>query len=80
MTVVTGNVEEFIKNLKEQKGSKIRIVGGAEIHDLLGKNSTVQKRKPGIEAFLGRDLTIRTNGLTALYSEILKLLEIDYFS
>jgi len=43
VTFITGDVPEFIKNLKDQEGSKIGIVGGAEILDVLLKSKLVDE-------------------------------------
>lgn len=43
VTYITGDIPEFIKNLKEQEGSKIWIVGGAEILDVLLKSNLVDE-------------------------------------
>ncbi|MFF2483502.1 dihydrofolate reductase family protein [Paenibacillus sp. NPDC058071] len=43
VTFVTGDVPEFIEELKEQDGSKIWIVGGAEILDIFLKNNLVDE-------------------------------------
>ncbi|MFD0717087.1 dihydrofolate reductase family protein [Paenibacillus sp. GCM10027626] len=43
VTFVTGDVPEFFEDLKEQEGSKIWIVGGAEIFDVLLKSNLVDE-------------------------------------
>ncbi|KEQ22417.1 dihydrofolate reductase family protein [Paenibacillus tyrfis] len=43
VTFVTGDVPVFIEKLKEQDGSKIWIVGGAEILDVLLKSNLVDE-------------------------------------
>ncbi|WP_088832467.1 dihydrofolate reductase family protein [Paenibacillus tyrfis] len=43
VTFVTGDVPEFVDKLKEQDGSKIWIVGGAEILDVLLKSNLVDE-------------------------------------
>ncbi|WP_088835408.1 dihydrofolate reductase family protein, partial [Paenibacillus tyrfis] len=43
VTYITGDIPEFIEKLKEQDGSKIWIVGGAEILDVLLKSNLVDE-------------------------------------
>ncbi|GKS14198.1 diacylglycerol kinase [Paenibacillus chitinolyticus] len=43
VTFISGDIPEFIENLKDREGSKIWIVGGAEILDVLLKGDLVDE-------------------------------------